>query len=764
MKSTIFTQLALIVFLLMTNLAQAGYPIRGYVEDATSGEPLPVVNVVVEGKLRGAPTNLDGYFVIENLEPGVYHLIISYLGYHTKQERVVVTNELMEPLHIQLVPAAIALEEVVVTVEETDEVKARLSPLVSNVPVSVTTLRKMPSLGGEMDVLRAIQTIPGVKSSSDISSALYVRGGSPDQTLILVDHNPVFNPSHLFGLFSTFNADAVKHLELKKGGFPAYYGGRSGSVLEVITNDGNRKEFEGGASISLISARAQIEGPLPNKRGSYSIAGRRTYMEPLIEAMRNADEDLDLPDYYFYDGNGKINLDLTGRTTLTVAGYWGNDNLELDTGDSDDRFNIDLYWGNRTFSSRLRHALSRNLFISAVGSWSRYHSEFIIKNEDLLLVEFYNSFVDHTFKTDLEFLGHENHRFKTGLWGRRYYVHFDQKTEDNPDIVKVKEDTYNYSYYVQDNWRVHPMFEIQPGVRAYFHHAGDHFIVDPRLAMVFHYGPRTRFKLAGGRYSQFINIITFGEGLNVFDVWLPVDDSIDPSYSDQVVLGFEMDPREELEFTAEAYYTDMNNVTQFDYLATESDDAADAFVIGDGYAYGLEFMLRKKEGRLSGWIGYSLSWTKRRFPDSNVNQGNSYYPKWDRRHDFLVVGAYALSKRWDVSGTWRYNTGQGFTQAVGMSTVHLGGIDPSYWANNARWTVPGELNNYRFPADHRLDLTFTYNHHFFKMPAKFNISIYNVYSRRSYWRRFYDTQENPVEVQDVKLLPILPLISYEVRF
>ena len=764
MKSIRIELISLIFLLFACSLAFGQGNIRGYIEDATSGEPLPVVNVVLQGQLRGSATNLDGYFVIDNLEPGVYTLEITYLGYHPKSEQIVVTHELADPVHIELIPDAIALEEVVVFADESDEVKVRLSPTVSNVSVGVSTLRKLPSIGGENDLLRAIQTIPGVKSSSDLSSAIYVRGGSPDQTLILVDHNPVFNPAHMFGLFSTFNADAVKHLDLKKGAFPAYYGGRSGSVLEVISNDGNRKEFEGGAALSLISAKGHIEGPLSNNKGSYFLAGRRTYLDPVLAAMRNATGD-DYPNYYFWDGNSKLNLDLTDKSTLTIAGYWGNDILDLEAGPDDARFDLGMMWGNRTLSTRFRHALSRNLYWSALYSWSRYHSEFFVESDDITMVDYYNSFVDHTFKTDLEFLGSEKHKIKTGMWVRRYYVHFEAESEDFK-MVNVKESAYNYSVYVQDNWKPVIWFEIQPGLRAYYHDDGDYARLDERLAMVYHYSSKTRYKLAGGRYTQFINLITYGEGFNSFDMWMPLDETIEPSYSDQIVLGFEHDPREDLQFTAETYYTKMNDIAQTDYLSTEANKAEDNFVIGTGWSYGAELMLRKQEGRMTGWIGYSLSWTKRKFPGSFLNNGNVFYPKWDRRHDFMIVTNYALNHRWDVSGTWRFNTGQSYTEAVGMSTVHLAGIDPQYWDDQARWVIPGEMNNYKFPADHRLDLTFTYKHKFWGgLPARLNFSVYNVYNRKSYWRRDYDSDFETTTAENQRSpLGILPLISYEVRF
>ncbi|MBL7191238.1 TonB-dependent receptor [bacterium] len=754
----IFTLLCLIT------IVQAEGIIRGYVIDAYSAEPLPVVNILVEGTKRGACTNLDGYFVIDNLQPKVYNLIISFVGYHTAEKQVVVTYEVMNPLKIELIPSSVELEDVVVEIEAEEKAEdIRKSPRVSVVPVDKATIRSLPSLMAETDVLRAIQTIPGVKSSSDANSSIFVRGGSPDQTLILLDHNILFNPTHMFGLFSTFNADAVKYLELKKGAFPAYYGGRMGSVLEVITNDGNRRKAEGMASIGIISARASLEGPLPNNKGSYAIAGRRTYMEPVLEIMRNA-MDVELPDYYFYDVNGKVNFDLTDRTTLTVGAYRGNDVMDMEMGDTDNRYSLGLQWGNRSIYSRLRHAMSRNLFVSLVAAWSRYHSDFSIANEDVTINDYYNTFMDWTFKGDVEYMGQEKHKFKTGFWARRYYTHFYSRTED-VSYVDVEEHTYNYSIFAQDEWRIHPLFEIQPGIRVYYHEAGQHFMVDPRMAMVYYFNPQIRFKLAGGRYSQFINIITVGEGFNMFDMWVPVDDSVEPSYADQIVFSVEYDPKEDLQFTTEAYYTDMNRITNFDYMNTGTDDEAkDAFIIGDGYAYGLEWMLRRTEGRWTGWLGYSLSWTKRRFPGSFMNGGGWFYPKWDRRHDFIAVCNYAVNKRWDISATWRYNTGQGFTQGVGLTTIRLAGIDPEYWSNGANWVMTGEVNNYRFPADHRLDITASYKHTFFGLPAKLNISVYNAYNRRSFWRRFYNTNENPVEVEDVKLLPVIPLLSYEVSF
>jgi len=736
--------------------------IRGYVIDGASQEPLPVASIVVEGSGVGTTTNLDGYFVLPELKAGEQNLTVSYLGYETARISAIADGDGTRPIRIELTAKGLTLQDVTVTSKRSEVEDLRTTPRVSTVPVEGAVIKKISSLGGEMDVLRALQQVPGVKASSDLSSALHVRGGSPDQTLILMDHNVVYNPSHLFGLFSTFNADAVKRIDLIKGGFPAEYGGRSGSVLEVITNEGNRRETHGLASIGIVSARGAIEGPLPNGRGSYAASARRTYFDPVLKAARESGG-LDLPGDYFYDANGKINFDLSDRTTLTLAAYAGDDIMRFELGPADDRFNFDLDWGNKTFSSRIRHALDRDVFISGALAYSRYRSHWAFADQNVTLDEGVDMMNDKSLKTDVEYYGLPGHRIKSGIWVSRYDIDFHEATEDIV-IVDVDEATTNYSLYLQDNWRLSPFFELQPGLRAYYHEAGKHSALDPRLAAVWHYDPLFRIKGAVGRYTQFLNLITFGEGFSNFDLWVPIDESLKPSYSLQAVLGIEKDLDGGIELTAEGYWTDMRNLAAFDPKTDRAGDAVEAFVNGHGSAWGAEWMAMKKEGLWTGWVGYSLSWTKRRFPASLINYGMWFYPQWDRRHDIIVVAMRPLSRSWDFSASWRYNTGQGYTQALGIYTSRFADMDPSDWGNYGRTILPGSKNNYRFPSDHRLDLTFTWNHLFFKQNAKLNISIFNTYSRRPYWQRWFDTSENPAKITDLKLLPILPLVSYEVKF
>jgi len=747
--------LLLLLFAIFPVFAFAqNFPITGFIVDAKSGEPLPVASGVIEDTDMGATANLDGYFVISNVPVGRHIVIFSHLGYHSTSLDVTVTGADREPLRVELKPSRIELATVEVTVKQEETRDLRQTPTVSAVPLDAKLLRTMPSLGGEMDIMRALQTIPGVKSTSDISSALFVRGGSPDQTLILMDYNTVYNPSHMFGLFSTFNSDAVKFLNLIKGGFPAQYGGRSGSVLEVITNDGNRKSYQGLASLGLLSARGAIEGPLSvaGRKGSFAASYRRTYIDLMVDAMRKT-SDIDLPDYNFYDGNGKLNLDLTDRTTLTVAGYWGDDQMNFDFGDEDARLNAYMNWGNQTLATRLRHALGKSSYISFGGAYSRFKSKWSFSNEDVIFDRGSERISDWSLKTDYEFMGWQDHQIKTGLWYSYYDTHFYEENEDMV-FVDVAPSTFNISWYLQDTWRLSAFYELQPGIR-----------VDPRLAMVYRFEENIRTKLALGRYTQWMNVMSGGAELNVFDIWFPVDRSIKPAYTYQAVLGFEYDRLEGYEFTAETYYTDMHNVAIFRPMVDEGTKGSDAFVLGKGFAYGFEWMAAKKIGRLNGWLGYSLSWTKRRYPmDSHINEGQWFYPKWDRRHDFIAVVNFQKSRRWEYSASWRYNTGQGFTQALGIYTMRMEGFDPNELGHYGRAPYMGSKNNYRFPEDHRLDVSASYNHLFFKKQAKLTLSVFNLYSRRSYWLRMYDTSEKLMKITDAKLLPIVPMINYEVRF
>jgi hypothetical protein len=413
--------------------------------------------------------------------------------------------------------------------------------------------------------------------------------------------------------------------------------------------------------------------------------------------------------------------------------------------------------------------LNRNSFLTVSYAYSRYRSgaDFWDKDEetgeDILLQDFYNRFNDSAIRADLEFLGYENHRIKTGIQYSTYGVDVTNKTAD-VTYFSIDTTTANLAWYLQDKWTVSPLLEIQPGVRVYYHEDGDLTRVDPRLAMVYTHSPEMRFKVAGGRYHQWVTVSSANSALSFFDIWFPSDGSVDPVHMDQYIVGWEWDFKPQYEFTFEAYYNDMRQLLEPNDRIDEGETIADAYLEGHGYSYGFEWMLRKKAGRFSGWLGYSMSWSKRKFPGTYVNDGDWYSPKWDRRHDVILVGMYKINERWDISGQWRYNTGQGYTRAIGVYTQGRAGVDPDYTDNDGVYVLYGDKNNYRLPADHRLDLSANYNHKFFGKDAKLTLSVFNVYNRRAIWTRTYNTEENPAEVSDAKLLPILPLVGYEVRF
>ncbi|GBE29910.1 hypothetical protein BMS3Bbin04_00934 [bacterium BMS3Bbin04] len=431
---------------------------------------------------------------------------------------------------------------------------------------------------------------------------------------------------------------------------------------------------------------------------------------------------------------------------------------------------VSSYWGNRTAIARLRQVLSKTSFLTVGLAYSRYRSGAEVwdldetgEDSDNLLDDFRNRFNDIAVRADWELMGWRNHRIKTGVQVSQLSA---EVREESEDLIWIDIDTssVNVAYYLQDQWRINSMFEVQPGIRAVYHESGDYFGLDPRLALVYHHSPEMRFKLAGGRYHQFVNLISAGDMLSFYDIWLPYDGTVKATVMNQYVLGWEYDFHPQYEFTCETYYNDMENLVEFNRNIDEADSFSEAFLEGEGRSYGVELMLRKKAGRWNGWFGYSLSWSERRFPNTYQNDGDWYPPKWDRRNDFIGVTMYPLSENWDISGQWRFNTGQGYTSRVAQYSQPEGPVGNENQGDNGRGSLFGSLNNYRHPSDHRLDVSAIYNHHFFGLPAKLTLSVYNVYSRRSIWMRIEDPSDNPISSVDIKLLPILPLVGYEVRF
>lgn len=729
--------------------------VNGYVTDSQTGETLILANVAFAEMNRGTSSNTSGYYSITNLSPGTYTLVCTFIGYRRYETEITLEEGQNLRLDIQLVPEGVQLEELVVESESEREEQRNIG----TAQVTTQLIKEVPSVL-EPDVFRSVQLLPGVKAASDFSSGLYVRGGSPDQTLILLDETTVYNPSHFFGFFSTFNPDAVKDVRLYKGGYPAEYGGRLGSVLTVYNKDGNRKETEGSVSLGLLASRASFESPY--KYGSWMLAVRRSTLEPILSVLRGSVDSV--PDqFYFYDINGKINLDASENDRVSLAFYTGNDLVSFPFQED---ANILLTYGNQTVSTQWRRIFSDQLFGSFTATGSRYFNqpEFEIAGTPF---ERDNEIFDFSFKSDFEYLPGEFHTISAGLWAGNLNLSFRDRF-DNQETFSNRIESQYLSAYIQDEWAPADKWLVNGGIRLSSFTEGNYLRLEPRLSVEHRPTSAIRLQAAYGRYYQFLTLIT-NEAFSGFDLWLTTDDGVPPSYGDQFVLGAKTIPFEGYGLDAEIYYRTMRDLFELNPFVSDAAglDYPELFRFGKGYAYGFELFFEKQSGRLGGFIGYTFGVTRRKFPGFNAavlddpGQARFYPPKYDRTHDLNIVTSYRLSDRWSTAAVFSYATGQAYTEPLGRT--QFANVP---WGGSSRDTfVIGNLNASRLPSYHRLDLSFSRFGTFFgRGDAEWQLQIINAYSRRNTWFYNYDFDENPVERSEVQLLPVIPSVSYTVNF
>ena len=735
--------------------AQNTASVNGYITDSESGETLISANIALLELNRGTSANTSGYYSITNLPPGTYTLVASYIGYRQYEREIDLTAGETLRVDIEMIPEGVELETVVVE----SEVEREEQRNIGTAQITTDLIKDLPPVI-EPDVFRSIQLLPGVKAANDFSSGLYVRGGSPDQTLILLDETTVYNPSHFFGFFSTFNPDAVKDVRLYKGGYPANYGGRLGSVLTVFNKDGNRNETRGSVSLGLLASRISAEGP--TGFGSWMLAFRRSTLEPALAVLRNTTDNV--PDkFYFYDINGKINFDASDNDRLSLAFYTGTDNVLFPFGED---ASIGLNYGNRTVSGQWRKILSDKLFLKTTATGSRYFNnpQFSIGGTPF---ERDNNVYDISLKSDLEYIPNEKHTVSTGFWAGNLILKFNDSFDNQETFANRIQSRYA-SFYIQDEWRPHDRWIFNGGVRFNRFSEGDYFKAAPRLSAEYRPNSSIRLQAAYGRYYQFLTLIT-NEAFSGFDLWLTTDDGVPPAFGDQFVVGAKTIPFEGYGLDVEFYYRTMRNLFELDPFTSDAAglDYSDLFRFGEGYAFGAELFFEKQVGRLTGFIGYTFGVTRRKYPNFNTDITSSnpaarfYPPKYDRLHDSNIVMNYRLSDRWSTSAVFSYGSGQAYTEPLGRT--EFPGIP---WGNMDReaFTV-GRLNASRLPAYHRLDVAFSRAGNFFGMgEAEWRFQIINLYSRRNTWFYNYDFDENPVDRTEVTLLPILPSVSYTVNF
>ncbi len=749
-----FAPLLLASLLLASSAAAQRASVSGVVRDAETGETLIQASIALAGTTRGATTNTEGFYTVPDVEPGRYAVVVSYLGYVAARADVALAPGEARRLDVALRPEAQQGEEVVVEAEQSIEDQAEVG--LQQVPIGL--IERLPSVF-EADLFRSIQLLPGVQASSDFSSKLYIRGGSPDQTLILLDGTTVYNPSHFFGFFSTFNTEAIKDVRLYKGAYPASYGGRLGSVIDIYNRDGNRNRPAGMVQLGLLASRVGVEGPLNvgGQRGQFMIAARRSTLEPLLGFLReNLDEDAIPESFYFYDVNAKLGLDLTARDRLSVAGYAGRDLVRIPFA-ADAAFDLD--YGNQTVSLGYSREWSPAVFSTARATGSRYFS-YPVGEIAGTTFERPNTVVDASGRADVEWVPSRQFEGRGGVWGGYLEVNLKNFFNDEERLNFQAAAPY-FSAYTEGEWRPRPWWIFTGGVRADYFGAGGYLRVGPRVQVERKWGEALLFQAAAGRYFQFLSLIS-NEAFSGFDTWVTTGEGVPPSYGDQFVLGVKTRLPAGLRFDVEVYGRTMRDLFEIrpELQDVAGLDYAEVFRFGEGYAYGAEFLVERSAGRLSGLVGYTLGVTRRRFPD-NPGFDEWFAPKYDRLHDLNVVGTYRLGRGWSATSAVSYATGQAYTEPIGRGSLE--GID--FIPGDVDILQTGGLNNRRLPPYHRLDVGLTKEGRFFGIGRyEFELQAVNVYNRRNLWFYNIDTSENPLARTPVRQLPILPNVSLAVRF
>ena len=724
-----------------------GVTLSGFVTDADNGESLPLASIVLAQVQLGAASNSSGYYAVKEIPAGTYEVVISYIGYKSWRDTLAFSDQDVR-LDVALQVESVDLEEIVIQAERREELEQATQS--SFIALQVEPLQQMPAIG-EADLLRSLQLLPGIQSASDISSGLYVRGGGPDQTAILLDHIPLYNPSHLFGFFSTFNPDAIKDVQLYKGAYPAAYGRTLGAVLDVSNREGNRQRFSGRGGISLIASRLLAEGPVG--QGSWMMAGRRTYLEPVLSAVRSFDIDIPL-NYYFYDFNGKVNQ-RWGDDTFTVSTYWGQDDLRVDIEDEDESF-VDMRWGNRAVTARWTRVFSPTLFGHFMAAGSSY--------ESILSFSFFdtpfgiaNSIRDWSLKGDVDYFANRDHTLTLGFLATLF--EFDYSESFNRQEESLYQRSVLASAYVQDEWQAGPLTRLRLGGRGTYFSVGDRLHFTPRLSLSHALSDKIRIKAAGGMYRQYLQLITT-EAFSGGDFWVPLDSSVEPGRSYQGVVGTEWNPSRRYQLSLEAYYTDLANLVVLDNaqaVDSESTRSEDIFKSGGtGWASGVEVFLQRRTGALTGWVGYTLGWTRRTF--SELNRGRTFPPKYDRRHDLSFVLSYNLGK-WRLGSNLVYATGQAFTPASARYSLRepTTGMVEDY-------VLPAERNSARLLPYHRLDASASRKFGLWGLDVEFYLQIFNLYSRRNEWFVQFNTNNPETQPEVIKQLPILPTLGFNFSF
>ncbi len=756
--------------------------VSGTVSEQATGETLIGATVMESESGAGTVTNEYGFYALR-LAPGdSITLVFSYVGFENIRRTVFLKEDVR--LDVEL-GEGVELQEVEVTANSYREQLNNTQMSVEGISSGETKL--IPVLLGEPDILKAIQLKPGIPSGSEGTTGIFVRGGGNDQNLILLDDAVVYNPNHLFGFFSTFNADAVKDLKLYKGGFPAQYGGRLSSVIDVKLKEGNNKKFSGSGGLGLIASRLTLEGPIQKDKSSFIVSGRRTYVDIFTRAINKSNEDdpdFDpIPDYYFYDLNAKVNFELGKTDHLYLSGYFGRDVF----GFEGDFFDFDFNWGNATGTLRWNHLFSNRVFSNTTFTYSDY--EYEIENRLTGFSSNLSSNIrDASLKTDFYYAASPEHSIRFGAQAILHQFEVGRLQAGSDDGVVSFSAGQNFdgtelALYFGDDWEANDRLKVQAGLRlSGFLNDGETFFgLEPRLALRYIMNDRLSLKGSYARMYQYLHLVANAGATLPTDIWYPSTAQVQPQRSDQVALGGSYLLTPGLFLNSEVFYKKLDRQLEFVDNAEifANDNLEEEFAVGEGEAYGFEFSIEKKEGRLTGWVGYTLSRTIRENfetidPEGNFAQSEPFSPIYDRRHDISVVAVYELSRRITLTTSFVFGSGdlrwlpEGRFVYQNVPGSEFQSVTPVY----------GDRNEYRLPPYNRLDVGFVW--HFFPSwgESDLTLNIVNVYDRRNAFFIYLEPEFEEVEDGDgtvfevptriaakqVSLFPILPSVTWNFKF
>ncbi|MEE3153392.1 MAG: TonB-dependent receptor [Candidatus Neomarinimicrobiota bacterium] len=715
-------KLILIPFILSILNGQTGI-ISGFVTDSSSGESLIGANVFLQENGQGMATDINGYYIIQEIIPGNYTIMVSYIGFDVSRQPLSIMEDQSVKINIALVEQVVELTEVEVTAEKLQR-RNNIQP--SKINLSPRMMKAAPALA-EPDLFRTIQALPGVLMTSEYSTGLVIRGGNTDQNLIMLDGITVYNPSHLGGVFSNFIVDGVKEAELIKGAYNAEYGGRLSAVLNVISREGNKNEFRGKANLSLLSAQTTLEGPF--YKGAWVLSGRRTYFDLVLPKVLPNIAD-NIPPYYFYDIQSHIFSDISAKDRISLSYYSGIDNIIFDT------FGLDGRWGNNTVSAHYRRVFNERLVGNFLIANSQFFTRFGLGGSGGLVSD--NGIDDRTLSGDFSWFKSSESTFKFGIQQKMLGFEYINKFQDSTQF-KIKTSPVELASYVKMKYDHNNLFIIEPGVRInYYNVYPDSLYPDLRLGLKYLLTDDRYINFSVGNYHQFIS--TFQDDFNpaILDNWIAADESVAPGKSVQVVLGYEEYIRNIYKIQVEGYYKDLKNLLTYEEKRSTTDaeisdeSLAEIVTPADGYAYGFELFGQKMTGKLSGWLAYTFSVSRKIMNSIYAKSEQEYYTNWDRTHAFSALGNYQFNKKWEMNWRLALQSGQAFTPILGYYVQKFPESPEKVFR-----TIPGTRNSSRYEPYSRLDVGVVYHAKIGKTNVDFFFQIINTLNRSNTFRKIY---------------------------